>query len=172
MSISVGEELEAARAGDPQAIVRLLHTSQPNIRRYAEKTCIWTHVDDAVQETLWILARYITGLRHARAFSSWLFSIVRRECRRLARTAIGTDPWDDARVDAFMAGRSTASVRMDVAAALESLPGEYREILVMRDLEGLTIGESAERLGITRAATKSRLHRARALAREYLLDTP
>src|SRR4029079_751053 len=103
--------------------------SQPNIRRYAEKSCIGTHVDDAVQETLWILARYVTQLRHVQAFTSWLFSIVRRECRRLARTTMGTDPWDDARVDAWMAGRSIASVRVDVAAALESLPTEYREIL-------------------------------------------
>ena len=52
--------------------------------------------------------------------------------------------------------------------ALESLPAMYREIVLLRDMEQLTIGEAAERLGLTREATKSRLHRARALLREYL----
>jgi RNA polymerase sigma factor (sigma-70 family) len=53
--------------------------------------------------------------------------------------------------------------------APESLPPDYREILLLRDFEELTIGEIAQRLGITPAAAKSRLHRARTLAREYLL---
>ncbi|MFT3925959.1 MAG: RNA polymerase sigma factor [Myxococcales bacterium] len=165
-------DLEAARAGDPRAIERLLLASQPNIRRYAERSCIWTHVDDAVQETMWILARYVAQLRQAAAYSSWLLSIVRRECRRLARRSLGIDLWDDARVDAWVAERPSETMRLEVAAAFESLPPEFREVLVLRDFEGLTIGEAAARLGITRAATKSRLHRARALAREYLLDAP
>lgn len=58
---------------------------------------------------------------------------------------------------------------MELASALESLPAEYRQIILLRDFEELAISEIAERLGITRAATKSRLHRARLLAREHLL---
>jgi DNA-directed RNA polymerase specialized sigma24 family protein len=41
-------------------------------------------------------------------------------------------------------------------------------VLVLRDLEELTIGEVAMRLSLSREATKSRLHRARAMIREYL----
>ncbi|MCY7355705.1 MAG: hypothetical protein LH470_11650 [Lysobacter sp.] len=59
--------------------------------------------------------------------------------------------------------------RHDVAAALESLPAHYREILLLRDLEGLSIAEISARLHTTTLATKARLHRARVLAREYLL---
>jgi DNA-directed RNA polymerase specialized sigma24 family protein len=44
-------------------------------------------------------------------------------------------------------------------------------VLLLRDLEDLTIGEIAQRLGETREAVKSRLRRARALVREYLLGT-
>lgn len=58
---------------------------------------------------------------------------------------------------------------MDVAAALESLPNDAREIIVLRDFEELTIREIAAQLRLTIPATKSRLHRARELTREYLL---
>jgi RNA polymerase sigma factor (sigma-70 family) len=61
-----------------------------------------------------------------------------------------------------------AEWRHDVAAALESLPAHYREVVLLRDLEGLTIAEIADHLTLTSEAVKSRLHRARALAREYL----
>ena len=61
-----------------------------------------------------------------------------------------------------------AEWRHDVALAMESLPAHYREVVLRRDLEGLTIAEMAQRLHITREAVKSRLHRARALAREHL----
>ena len=44
-------------------------------------------------------------------------------------------------------------------------------VLLLRDLEDLTIGEIAGRLGVTREAAKSRLRRARTLVREYLLGT-
>jgi RNA polymerase sigma factor (sigma-70 family) len=55
--------------------------------------------------------------------------------------------------------------------AIESLSPSHREVLLLRDLEDLTIGEIARRLGVTREAAKSRLRRARTLVREYLLGT-
>ena len=59
-------------------------------------------------------------------------------------------------------------MRIDLVRGLESLPDLYREVILLRDMEQLTVGEAADRLGITREATKSRLHRARTLLREYL----
>ena len=44
----------------------------------------------------------------------------------------------------------------------------YREVILLRDMEQLTIGEAADQLGITREACKSRIHRGRMLLREYL----
>ena len=55
--------------------------------------------------------------------------------------------------------------------ASQSLSPSHREVLLLRDLEDLTIGEIAGRLGVTREAAKSRLRRARTLVREYLLGT-
>ena len=62
----------------------------------------------------------------------------------------------------------TAHPGLDVVRALESLPDMYREVIQLRDMEQLTIAEAADRLGITREACKSRIHRGRALIREYL----
>jgi RNA polymerase sigma factor (sigma-70 family) len=57
---------------------------------------------------------------------------------------------------------------IDLAKAFESLPDHYREVVLLRDVEELTISEIAERLGRTREAVKGNLHRARLLLREYL----
>jgi len=60
------------------------------------------------------------------------------------------------------------ALRLDVIAAIESLPPHYREIVILRDFEELRIDEIVGRLGLTRESVKGRLHRARALLREYL----
>ena len=58
--------------------------------------------------------------------------------------------------------------QLDFAAAVESLPAHYLEVILLRDFEELTIAEIAGRLHEPAGAIKSRLHRARALVREYL----
>ena len=66
------------------------------------------------------------------------------------------------------AQRDNLDLRRDCAAALESLPAHYREVILLRDLEGLSIAELAARLATTPETIKARLHRARVMAREYL----
>ena len=51
--------------------------------------------------------------------------------------------------------------------AIEALPTHYRQVLMLR-IEGLTIDEIADHLEATRETIKARLHRARALVREYI----
>lgn len=159
---------EAARSGDIEALARLLEQTQPDLRRYAQRNCLISDVDDAVQETLWILARHVARVRSALALSRWLFRVMRRECRRLARKTLALDLWDETRTDQIMARLPPAHLRLEVARAIESLPEHYRQVLVLRDFEERTIGELAEQLHISPANAKSRLHRARELVREYL----
>ncbi len=59
-------------------------------------------------------------------------------------------------------------LRMDISRAMAVLPPHYRVILLMRDVDGLTLNETSETLGLELAATKSRLHRARAVMRDQL----
>ena len=161
--------LEAARLGDTAALDRLLKVCQPDVRRYAYRHCLASDVDDAVQETLLIITRRLRSLRVVAAFSGWLLQVVRRECRRLERRLFHLDPYEEAKMERWLATTSDQTVRLDLIGALESLPEHYREIILLRDFHEMTLREIAARIRLTTAATKSRLHRARQLVREYLL---
>lgn len=161
--------IESARAGEPAAIERLLLTARLDLVRYAQRSCMISDIDDAVQESLLVVSRYLSSLRHVQAYSRWLFRIVRRQCHRLARTTLRQDLWDDDVAERFVASRTEHDLRLDLVAAIESLPEPYREVVVLRDFENLTIGEIARQLQVSNATIKGRLHRARELTREYLL---
>jgi RNA polymerase sigma-70 factor (ECF subfamily) len=162
--------IAAAAAGDPQAIAALLSSAQIDIRRYARRTCrTASDIEDAVQETLIILYRRVSTLREAVAISGWLFTIVHRQCLRLAAVLVGA-PTDQeaAALERRLAQTPLHELRIDLAHAIESLPAHYREVVLLRDVEELTIDEIAAQLWTTRETVKARLHRGRALLREYL----
>lgn len=159
----------AAQTGDVTAISRLLAVCQADARRYAYRHCQASDVDDAVQESLLVVSRKVKGLKAAAAFSSWLFTVIKRECRKLERMMFKHDPLPDEMAEEQMLCRDDTALRIDLAKALESLPAHYLEVVLLRDFEELTIAEIAERLGEQQGAVKSRLHRARELVREYML---
>jgi RNA polymerase sigma factor (sigma-70 family) len=116
---------------------------------------------------LFTISRKLVDLRQLESFTSWLFRIVKRECnryKRAKRMLMQVPITEDIVGPNYPESRGLAR---DVAQALESLPAHYREIILLRDLEGLTVEELAEKLMLTRQAAKARLHRARSLAREY-----
>ena len=161
----------AARLGDRAAIASLLETTQPDIRRYARATCrTAADAEDAAQEALWLLYRRVGTIRSLAALSAWLFTVVRRECLRLARRAglVGAPVDDDGDAYGAVLARPEAELRLDLAAAIEALPLHYREVALMRDVKEMTIAEVAAALGVTTQTVKARLHRARLLMREYL----
>lgn len=160
--------VQAAIDGDQAALLGLLKASRPDIRRYARATCHAADVEDAVQETLWLLYRRVGTLRAAASFSAWLFAVVRRECLRLGRKARMLEPAPASEL--LLLSQSDDALRLDLVNAIQSLPDHYRVIVIMRDLEERTIDEMAAALGLTREAVKGRLNRARALLREYLLS--
>jgi RNA polymerase sigma factor (sigma-70 family) len=166
----------AAQTGDPAAISRLLTVCQAEARRHARRHCQASDVDDAVQESLLTISRKVKGLKAAAAFSSWLFVVIKRECRRLERRMFRHEPLDEAAAEQQLACPLDTALRIDLANALESLPAHYLEVVLLRDFEELTIAEMAGKLGENSPAIKSRLHRARELVREYLsgpeLPTP
>jgi RNA polymerase sigma factor (sigma-70 family) len=162
--------LEAARGGDEAAIATLLEAAQPHVRRYAEFACINTDdAQDAMQETLWIVSRRIGSLRAVTSFTGWLIAIVRRECSRLARRMQGkSEDVSGSKVEAELARRPAMELRIDLARGIQSLPHHYREVVLLRDVQEMTIDEIAQAQGRTREAVKANLHRARNLLREYL----
>ena len=161
--------IAAAQGGSEVSLERLLRECRADVRRYARRHCETSEIDDAVQETLLIVARRIRSLKAATSFAGWLFTVVRRECRRLARRMTFHEDWTDARIEVQLASRTDDSLRLELAAALESLPAHYLEIVLLRDFEELPIAEIGARLGAPASLVKSRLHRARILVREYLI---
>ncbi|MEH2529501.1 RNA polymerase sigma factor (sigma-70 family) [Bradyrhizobium sp. AZCC 1588] len=161
--------IEAARGGDTEALVSLIAAAQPDIRRYAARNCRAADIDDAVQETLLLLYRRVGTLRAVTSFSAWLFAVARRACLRLLRRATGAPaaPADDA--EAHLAHLAPEDIRIDLSRAIQSLPDHYREVILLRDIEELSIDEIAGVLGLTRESVKARIHRARIMIREYLV---
>ncbi len=164
--------VEAARGGDRAALEALLAAAQPDLRRYARAACRRaSDVDDAVQDALCILYRRVGTIRSVQAFMGWLMVVARRECQRLARRAgLLHQPVEDLEDELRLSVRPADDLRLDLAAAIQSLPPHYRDIVLLRDVEERTIDEIAAARGLSREAVKARLHRARGLLREYLRD--
>ena len=163
--------IHAAQTGDSAAIELLLAACQADARRYARRHCQISDVDDAVQESLLVISRKVHGLKAVAAFSSWLFTIIKRECRRLERVMFRHDTLDEDLAEHQLLSRTDNDLRIDLAAALESLPAHYLEVVLLRDFEELTIAEIADRLDEAPGAIKSCLHRARQLVREYMMGS-
>ena len=161
--------VQAAQTGDPAAIERLLAASRTDARRYAQKYCKVSDIDDAVQEALITVIRKIKALKAATAFSSWLFMIIKRECRKLERMMFKQEPLEDEIAERLLAEKPDSILRMDLIKALDSLPAHYLEVILLRDFEELTISEISDRLAESSSTIKSRLHRAREMVREYMI---
>jgi RNA polymerase sigma factor (sigma-70 family) len=160
--------LTQARAGDRDALERLLRHCQSDLRRYARRHCHSDDIDEAVQDALWILSRRLTALRVISALSSWLFQVVRRACLRLRSQQPDHVELDDSHAELQQDDRASTELRIDLARGLAALPEHYRSVLVLIDLQGCSGDEAAAELGITVEAAKSRLHRARMMLREGL----
>lgn len=160
--------LTEARAGDAQALERLLRHCQPDLRRYARRHCHSDDIDEAVQDALWILTRHLTALRVFAALSSWLFQIVKRTCLRMRSRRPGHLELDGDHPAAHADEAAGAALRIDLARGLAAIPAHYRDVLILIDLQGHSSDEAATLLGLSIEAAKSRLHRARMLMREKL----
>jgi RNA polymerase sigma factor (sigma-70 family) len=170
-TLAIDHDLVArAMAGESRAIADLLRIAQVDIRRYARRSCRnHSDAEEAVQETLIVLYRKIGTLRQVGAISGWLFRIVNRYCIRLTMRIMAVPSAREAEAIEQRFERMPAQdLRIDIARAMESLPDHYREVIVLRDIEERTIDEIAGAVAASREAVKARLHRARALMREYL----
>jgi RNA polymerase sigma factor (sigma-70 family) len=163
--------LACVRQGDADAMAQLLARLQPDLRRYAKRSCASADVDEAVQDAMVIIYRKAGSLKFMLAWSSWIFTIVLRICLRLKRRAHMLEPFDDGNPD-HMAGASHAdlALRLDLAIILSRLEERHREVLLLHDFLGYTAEEAAGELAISPQASKSRLHRARALVRQHLKE--
>jgi RNA polymerase sigma-70 factor (ECF subfamily) len=179
--------LERARGGDAAALEALLLAVQPQLYRFSMKMCRHTaDAEDVLQDSMMSLARSFRDFRGTSSLSTWIFTIARSFCikkRRKSKFAPEReesldqlDPDEQGRIRSERPGPheqvESAQVWEQVQAAIQSIEPAYREILVLRDIEGLRAKEVAEIVGISVPAVKSRLHRARSDLRARLATTP
>jgi RNA polymerase sigma-70 factor (ECF subfamily) len=139
--------------------------------------------EDLVQET------YLRALRAAHQFRpgtnlrAWLFQIMRNafytQYKRKGREPEAMDPEVLERVshasgamvvDDHLAGSADGAAGLDLTAALNRLPEEYRSVVLLADLEDFTMGEIAAIVGCPVGTVKSRLFRARGILKDLLRD--
>jgi RNA polymerase sigma-70 factor (ECF subfamily) len=171
--------LERVRRGEPAAIDDLLRQAQQIARRYSQAVCGRApDSDDAMQEALLKTFTNARRIREPQAFRSWLYRTVKNAClvgRRLKgfeKNASSIDaqgseePADHGpSADAILA---TAEDRDRIRGVLATLPPSQREVVFLRDLEGLSTREVSRVLGISEPNVKVRLHRAHRELRRQL----
>lgn len=169
----------AAQAGSRSALDALLRRHQTAIERVCRRMCgDETMADDVIQETYLAIMRSLPAYRGDAGFLTWVYTIARTHRGRAHRTAtrdrgrhellgrLGPLPRGRAR------GPEERVADQELGRALEQallgLAPLDREILILRDHEGLTAAEVSERVWLTVPAVKTRLHRARVFVRAQL----
>ena len=163
--------IAAARGGDLGAFEDLVRRYQPTVWRL----CFHllrdeAMTDDATQDSFVRVYRFLPRYRGQAKFSTWLFAITRNcaldELRRVGRRnrlseALHLDVAQPA---------SDSTVRVEIHEALGELPLELREPVVFIDMFGASYSEVARVLGVPVGTVKSRVHRARRILADVLLD--
>jgi RNA polymerase sigma-70 factor, ECF subfamily len=170
-------------AGDRRAFEPLVRKHERRVFRVT--LAVLGNIEDAeeaMQDTFVKAFRHLDQFRRESRFTTWLTRIAVNEALQKRQTRKDSVSLDDSRgVEEQFAPRRFESWRADpeklygrkelrrvIETAIQSLPAIYREAFILRDVEEMTAEEAAEAIGVTVAALKSRLLRARLMIRESL----
>ena len=178
--------VERLRAGDESAFVELVRRYQPRLLRLAEATVGSRAVaEEACQDTWLAVMRGVERFEGRSAFKTWLFRVLLNRARTSARreqragradadalerfdvTGAWSEPpvaWAD-RVDDRLVATQLAQRVHDL---LPALPEQQRQVVVLRDVEGLDPADVAALLGVSDGNQRVLLHRGRAKLRQLL----
>lgn len=166
------DDVALAASGDRRAFERLYHD---NLNRVFA-ICVRMSGDrmraeELTQDVFVRVWEKLPLFRGESAFSTW----VHRLAVNVVLNARKTEGRDRARHDpegeTMLEGRGTSprhGDRMDLEAAIATLPPGARRVFVLHDIEGYKHEEIADMLGVTAGGSKAQLHRARMLLREAL----
>jgi RNA polymerase sigma-70 factor, ECF subfamily len=177
--------IAAILAGDRDLYHRLIQPYELSVYRMAMSFVKnETEAEDVAQEAFLKALHNLANFRAESKFSTWLISITLNEARRWLRRqrTVRMESLDDpleeggkvspALLRDWREIPSEALERKEVRALLQEAIGHlspiYREVLVMRDIEELSIEETAGALAISISSVKVRLHRARIMLQKEL----
>ena len=160
---SLAELVVAARRGDRDAFAAIYGRFAGAVNAVVLARVRWSDSADVVQDVFLIAWERLPSVRDAAAFPGWLMTIARnRAIDHLRRPRPADDPPEVAVEPA-----PTAEAR-EVLVAIRALPEAYREVLLMRLVEGMSGPEIAERTGLAEGSVRVNLHRGMKLLRERL----
>ncbi len=177
--------LTRLREGDEDSYAELVRSHGG--RMYAVALRLTTNAEDArdaVQQAFLQAFKHIDAFEGRSSLGTWLHRIAVNEALQLLRSrrrreqsvdellprfdALGCRVEPRGRVPPTEALVERHEARIQVRRCIERLPDVFRIVLVLRDIEGFSTGETAEMLGITDGAVKMRLHRARSALKKLL----
>lgn len=171
----------AAAHGDDAALAALVRLYHDRVYRFGLRVCRdGFDADDAVQEAFVKLAKRQDIVATESALA-WLLTVVRNACLRLIRPFQRQRRALGERVDAneLPAAELSPEATLErwelvrsVHGAIAELAQPYRQVLVLRDLEGLSGADTCAALGLEEAVMKTRLHRARSQLRAKVQRQP
>jgi len=162
----------AVRSGEAAAFDQLMLRWDRKIRGAAFRVLGSDDEAREVSQEAFLKAyRSLPTFKEEARFSSWLYQIALNLCRdrlrrRRGREFVSLDAMGDAAPLGLRSGPSALErvqardLADAIAAAVESLPDEQREVVVLKEYEELTFPEIAEVLGIPVSTVKTRLYRA------------
>ncbi len=152
--------------GDTSALGGIYELYGEKIFRYTQRMLGNTaDAEDATAETFLRVLRRSTELRADGAFRTWLFRIARNLCIDKMRQQKLLELPGDAH---YTGTEERTALKITVHQALSELPSDYREPLILCDLEDISAKEAADVLNISVPALKSRLYRGRRALRDKL----
>ena len=167
-----------AAAGDRDALHRVVDRYARPLFRIARGLCDSVpDAEDAVQEALIDILRGIGGFDGNASLLTWMTRILVRRAGKMRRkrkrsAALPLDESSDS-VGWSERGQTSRNAdredcRLDLHAALPKLAREFREVIVLREVQGMSYAEIAAALGIPQGTVESRIHRARLELRVHL----
>jgi RNA polymerase sigma-70 factor (ECF subfamily) len=170
-SISDGDLIARTAEGDRRAFELLVERHAATVLRLATAMSDPSTAEDAMQQTFLSVYQHAVSFRGDASARTWLLTIARNTTYRLhgktQREELVEEPLMELGVNAGWGSADPEAIaiaaerRGALTRAMAMLSPEDREVLILRDLEGLRGSEAAEVLGIGERALKSRLHRAR-----------
>jgi RNA polymerase sigma-70 factor (ECF subfamily) len=188
MRREIEQAVELLEKNEPGAVEQALELLQGTVFSFSMKVCGQREdAEDTMQEVLVKALPYLPKFENPRALLVWLYKVAKNRClmsRRRSKFA----PKQDLSLDELMPDRQeltalaksgpvnpeTLAIRSQEAKrlreAIQQLPPQYRIVLVLRDMEGLSDDEVADITGLRPGNVRVRLHRARLFVRQKLAE--
>ncbi len=160
-----------AAAGDAKAFERLYHRHVARVHSLARRMIGTDLADEITQDVFVRIWEKLGSFRGEAAFGTWLHRVAinvilgRRKQLGIRRERFADG---DKAIDKLSSNPKGVETAIDFEAAMEHLPDGAQQVFVLHDVEGFKHGEIAEIMGITSGTSKSQLHRARMILRDYL----